>query len=61
MTGHGQIEQQDVGLQLPGELHGFGPVAGFPDHGELRLGLEQAAQAVAENGMVVGNQNTNGL
>ena len=61
MLGHGQIQQQDVRLQLPRQFHRLGPVGSLAQNLEVLLGFQQAPQAVPEDGVVVGNQDTNGL
>jgi hypothetical protein len=52
---HGEVEEQDVGLQLPGQLDGFSAIASFSYHFEVWFGFQEATQSVTENRMVVGN------
>ena len=59
MTRHGEIEQQNVGLELPRQLDRFRPVTSFSDDRELGFGFQQPPQAIAKNGVVVGDQNAN--
>ncbi len=61
MLGHGQIEQKNVGLQLPRQLHRFGAIRGFPQNLQVCLRLQQPPQTVAENRMVVGNHKADWL
>jgi hypothetical protein len=46
---------------LPGQANGFGPVAGFADDLEVGFRLQKAPQAIAEDGMVIRNHNSNRL
>ena len=55
-VGHGEIEEQDVRLELAHQLDGLRAVRGFADDAEARLHLQQLAQPVAEDGMVVGDE-----
>jgi hypothetical protein len=55
--GHCQIEQKDVRLKLLSERQGFASVRRFGHDLEIALGDEQAAQTIAENGVVVGDDN----
>ena len=61
MLGHGQIEQQNVGFQLPRQLHRFGAVRGFAQNLQIGLGFQQPPQTIAENRMVIGNHKANCL
>ena len=58
---HGKVEEQDVRPQLGDALHRLAPVGGFSDDGEPWFGLEQSAEAVAENRVVVGNDDADGV
>ncbi len=55
---HREIEQQDVGPELRHLRHRLVAVARFAHHLEAGVGLEQPAQAVAEDGMVVGDHDS---
>jgi hypothetical protein len=52
-TGHPQVEQQDVRLQLVEQAEYLGAVVGLADDLEILLQTQQLAQAVAENGVIV--------
>jgi hypothetical protein len=60
-AGHGEVEKEDVGLQLLGEPDRLLAAAGLPDHGEAALRFEERAQALAEDRMVVRDEHTNRL
>ena len=55
---HRQVEQQNVGSQLSRLGNRFGAVGGFAHDFQLRLRLQQAAQAIAKNGVVIRDDNT---
>src|ERR1017187_3101238 len=56
---HADIHHHDVRLQFPGHGHRFTPVVGFSDNGEVGLGVDNHAQARANQGVVVGKQHAN--
>ena len=56
---HGQIEQQNIGLQLGCQRDGLLSVCGLGDHGEIFLSGQQTAQSVAEDGVIISDQDTN--
>ena len=58
---HAQIEQKDIRLQLGEHLRALDAVRGFADDLDVVGALEQLAKAVAEDGMVVRNQDPNRL
>jgi hypothetical protein len=51
---HAQIEQKNVGLELGDELNTLGAVLGFADDGDVVVGIEELAQAIAKDGMIIG-------
>lgn len=55
-SGHGDVEHHDVGPRLEGEGESAVAVLGLADEFEIGLGAEQRAHAVAEDAMVVGEQ-----
>jgi hypothetical protein len=57
--GHGQVEQKDVGLQLPCQFHRFGPVGRLTQNLDVSFRFQQPAQAIAENWMIVGDNGAN--
>ncbi len=58
---HGEIEQQDVRLELRDLRDGFDAVPRLADHLEARVGVEQATETVPEDGVVVGDHDANRL
>ena len=56
-AGHGEIEQDEVGLELGGELQRLGAVRRLADHVEAALG-QQRPERVAREGMVVDDENS---
>ena len=44
-----------------GQRHGVAPVGGIGDHLEAGLAFEQQAQALADHGVIVGQQNADRL
>src|SRR5579863_10107281 len=59
--GHSQVEQQNVGTQLPHQADHLNAVRGFPDYLHIRLGLDQSPEAEAKNRMIVGDQDAYGV
>ena len=57
--GHAEIEQQDIGLEFGEELDALGAVLRFADDGDFFVAIEQFAQAVAKNRVVVRHQDAN--
>ena len=53
---HADVHQHDVGPQPARCGDGLLAVAGLADHGRVRLGLEDLAQADADERLVVGDQ-----
>ena len=51
---HAQIEQKDVGLQLSQQLDALRAVLCFSDNGDVFVRLEELAQAITEDGVVIG-------
>jgi hypothetical protein len=58
---HREVEQQNIRLDAPGDVDGFVAIPGFSDHFEALFGLEQLAESVAENRVIVGDDYPNGL
>ena len=56
---HIQIEQRDIGPQLPRQLDRFATVFGFTGQLQIVFGQEHHAQAEAKDGMIVGDQHAN--
>jgi hypothetical protein len=61
MLGHGQVQQENVGLELPRQFHRLGAVRGLTQHLQIRLCFQQPAQTIPEYRMVVSYHNANGL
>ncbi|GAB2998117.1 hypothetical protein GCM10017788_26000 [Amycolatopsis acidiphila] len=53
---HPQVHEDHVDVVLLGEAHRFGTVARFADDVELVVATEQAPQPVAQDGVVVDDQ-----
>ena len=56
-AGHGQVQQDDVRLDLRRPAQGLGAVRGLGDDLHVGLGLDEHPQAGAEDRVVVGDQN----
>jgi hypothetical protein len=55
-SGHADIQQHDVGVQLIGHLQGLLAVTGLADHAEARDFRQQLAQAAARRRLVIDDQ-----
>src|SRR3972149_7022904 len=55
-AGHDRVHEDDVGLDLLGDLDGLAAVGGLADDLEAGLGLEHGAQRLAGDGGVVGEE-----
>jgi hypothetical protein len=53
---HADVHQDDVRLELAGELHRLGAVGRLADHVEVVLGVEDHPEAGADEGLVVGDE-----
>ena len=53
MLGHGEFQQEDVGLQLMDQLDGFGAIGGLADNLEICFRLEEPPKTIAENGTII--------
>ena len=53
-VGHTKIEKKNVGLQLSHELDALGTILSFADDGDFLVGIEELAQAIAKDGVVIG-------
>ena len=51
---HAQIEEKNVGLELSEELDALRAVLGFPDDGDVFVGIEKLPQAIAKDRVVIG-------
>jgi hypothetical protein len=51
---HAEIEEKNVGLELGKELDAFGAVLRFADNGDVFVGIEKLAEAIAKDRVVVG-------
>src|SRR5579864_3560508 len=52
--GHAQIEQENFGLELGEELDALGAVLRFADNGNVLVGIEEFAKAIAKDRVVIG-------
>jgi hypothetical protein len=57
--GHAEVEQENIGLELGDKLDALGAVLSFTNDGDVFVSAEELAQAVAENGMVIREEDTN--
>jgi hypothetical protein len=57
---HGNVEDDQVGPALNGEVDGFLAVAGFGAEFVILLGLKHFAERFADEGIVVGDENHSG-
>jgi hypothetical protein len=57
---HGNVEDDQVGLALNGEVDGFLAVAGLGAEFVILLGLKHFAEGFADEGIVVGDENHSG-
>jgi hypothetical protein len=52
-SGHGEVEQHDIGRGRPGGADRLGAVPGLADRFHVGLGVDEQLQAGSENGVVV--------
>jgi hypothetical protein len=52
--GHAEIEEKNVGLQFGKELDALRAILSFADNGDFLVGIEQFAEAIAKDRMVIG-------
>jgi len=52
--GHAEIEQENIGLEFGEELDALSAVLSFADNGDFVVGVEELAQAISEDGVVIG-------
>jgi hypothetical protein len=51
--GHAEIEQKNFGFEFGEELDTFRAILGFADDGDVLVGIEEFAEAVAKDRVVV--------
>ena len=51
---HAQVEEKNIGLELGEELDALRAVLGFPDDGDVFVGIEKLPQAIAKDRVVIG-------
>ena len=54
--GHADVHDDDLGLEFFGEGDGFEAVFGFADDFEVGFGVEEEADAAADDGVVIGEE-----
>src|SRR4029077_2882527 len=59
--GHAEIQQQNIRLELRQHANTFVAVGSLTDNGDIVFAIQQLAQAVAENHVIVGHQNADRL
>ncbi len=52
--GHSNVEQADIGLQSPGQLHRLATVGRFAHHVDVVVGVKNHAQAGTNKVLVIG-------
>jgi hypothetical protein len=52
--GHAEIEEKNVGLQFGEELNTLRAILSFADDGDFVVGVEQFAEAIAKDRVVIG-------
>jgi len=57
---HADVEEDEIGGILTSEFDGFGAGAGFGDDEEGGMGFEDAADALADEGVIVGEEDAVG-
>jgi len=53
LVGHAQVQQQNIRLQLGQELDALRAILRFPHNGNILIGIEEFAEAIAKNRVVV--------
>ena len=53
-VGHAEIEQEDFRLELGEEFDALGAVLRFTDNSDVLVGIEEFAETVAKDGVVIG-------
>lgn len=56
-VGHGHVEDDDIGGELPGQFTGFEAVDAFADDGHIGPGFEEGSESIADNPVVVADDN----
>ena len=57
--GHAEIEQKNFGLEFGEELDALGAVLRFADNGDVFVGIEKFAEAIAKDRVVIGEEDAN--
>src|SRR5215472_1475441 len=57
--GHAEVEKKDIGLELGEHLDAFGAVLGFADNGNVLVGIEELAETIAKNRVIIREEDTN--
>src|SRR6266849_3014582 len=57
--GHAQVEKKNIGLELGKEPDALRAVLRFPDNGDIFVGVEEFAEAIAKNRVVIREEDTN--
>ena len=60
-AGHADVEDGYVGFLAGGEFDGFGSVGGFGYYLEAGLAFQKDAEASAHHGVIVGEENADGV
>jgi hypothetical protein len=52
--GHTKIEEKNIGLELGEQFDALGAVLGFANNGDVLIGIEEFAEAIAKDRVVIG-------
>jgi hypothetical protein len=57
--GHAEIEQENFGLEFGEKFNALGAILGFADDGDIFVGIEEFAEAIAKDCVVVREKDAN--
>ena len=55
---HGEVEDDDVGDEFVSEDNGLLAIGGFADDFDVRFGSEEGAEALPDDGVIIGDENS---
>ncbi len=58
-VGHAKIKQKDFRLEFGEKFNALGAILGFADNGDVLIGIEEFAEAIAKDRVVIGQEDTN--
>ena len=56
---HAEVEQKNIGLQLGKQLDALGAILRFADDGDVLIAINEFAEAIAKDRVIVGHENSN--